>query len=594
MFYKKMSGNGGLKFVFLLSFLTFFIFLQSPVFAQSSTSNGDFEVSKYDSDISISESKVTVKETINVNFPDSRHGIFRYIPEIYQYVGKDGKKSSSRLVVKINEVTDERGNPYTTKIFEQKSSRLNTDFLLNGLFNNILVIQIGDPDRTIIGEHVYVLNYELSNFPAQADPLSFGTPGSWPVDINNFTANVTLESSKNNPTVTAKYGTLGTSENDATSVDVIKLSSNSYRVEKKLIYNGDSIQIYIPGLIFTHDKSDLSIFLSEYWFVLVPIISIIGIAIWWFKTQRNPKGTGIIVPQFSFPDDLRPAEVGTLNDDTVDKVDVSATIIDLAVRKYLKINNISDNEKKLEFELELLKGIQDDNDLKDYEITLLTSIFTTGQTKVSLDSMKNDFYSTYEKIKRQMYNKMVLNGYYRSVPGKELALVFSGIFAVLMAVPAISLNLLSTVETILIGILSFCISFLFFFFRGYNTQKGVDIREKIAGMKLFIDTAKKDQLNMLQTPMSKQEIFESYLPYAMVFGLHQSWAKVFADMNISTPSWYSSPYSNNVFNTLFFVSYMNSFSSGLNGAFTPPASSGDSFGGGSFGGGFSGGGGGSW
>ena len=42
------------------------------------------------------------------------------------------------------------------------------------------------------------------------------------------------------------------------------------------------------------------------------------------------------------PDDLRPAQVGVLIDETADPLDVTASIVDLAVRGYLTIEEIPD------------------------------------------------------------------------------------------------------------------------------------------------------------------------------------------------------------------------------------------------------------
>ncbi len=42
-------------------------------------------------------------------------------------------------------------------------------------------------------------------------------------------------------------------------------------------------------------------------------------------------------PQFAAPDGIRPGQVGTVVDETADVVDITATLLDLAVRNYLTI-----------------------------------------------------------------------------------------------------------------------------------------------------------------------------------------------------------------------------------------------------------------
>src|SRR5699024_3051468 len=44
------------------------------------------------------------------------------------------------------------------------------------------------------------------------------------------------------------------------------------------------------------------------------------------------------------PDDVRPGEVGTLHDEVADSRDVSATLVDLAVRGYVRIEEVAPEE----------------------------------------------------------------------------------------------------------------------------------------------------------------------------------------------------------------------------------------------------------
>ena len=59
------------------------------------------------------------------------------------------------------------------------------------------------------------------------------------------------------------------------------------------------------------------------------------------ETQAVPlfeKGTSVV--EFAPPEGIRPGQVGTLVDEVANTLDVSATIVDLAVRKYLVIQEI--------------------------------------------------------------------------------------------------------------------------------------------------------------------------------------------------------------------------------------------------------------
>ena len=59
------------------------------------------------------------------------------------------------------------------------------------------------------------------------------------------------------------------------------------------------------------------------------------------ETQAVPLfEKNVSVVEFAPPEDLRPGQVGTLIDEEANTLDVSATIVDLAVRKYLVIEEI--------------------------------------------------------------------------------------------------------------------------------------------------------------------------------------------------------------------------------------------------------------
>ena len=79
-----------------------------------------------------------------------------------------------------------------------------------------------------------------------------------------------------------------------------------------------------------------------------------------------------------------------------------------------------------------------------------------------------------------------------------------------------------------------------------------------------------------------------YLPYAIAFGVEEKWAAVFADMQISNPSWYEGNGAHGAFAAGAFTHDLTSFTSAVT------TSTQASSGGGSSGGGGGGGGGGSW
>ena len=127
-------------------------------------------------------------------------------------------------------------------------------------------------------------------------------------------------------------------------------------------------------------------------------------------------------------------------------------------------------------------------------------------------------------------------------------------------------------------------------FMSRRTAIGHVAAQRIKGYELFISQAERYRQQFFE----KKNLFNEALPYAIVFGSTQKFAKAFKDMGVAPqqPTWY---HSSNAFNAYMFSSSINNFSSSFSSAIvaTAPKSSGFSSGG-SSGGGFGGGGGGSW
>jgi uncharacterized membrane protein len=127
-----------------------------------------------------------------------------------------------------------------------------------------------------------------------------------------------------------------------------------------------------------------------------------------------------------------------------------------------------------------------------------------------------------------------------------------------------------------------------------RTAKGYAVLRHVDGFRRFIEESEKQRAQFAE----KKNLFTEYLPYAIVFGATDKWARAFAGLGDEPPdtsSWYISQ---NAFNYAVFSSAIGDFAVASAGtlASSPPSTSGSSgFSGGGFsGGGGGGGGGGSW
>jgi uncharacterized membrane protein len=152
--------------------------------------------------------------------------------------------------------------------------------------------------------------------------------------------------------------------------------------------------------------------------------------------------------------------------------------------------------------------------------------------------------------------------------------------------------IINSTMNIFVPMISGLIIGFFGYFMPRYTQKGVLAKEKIEGFKLFLSVTEKDRLAFHNAPAKKPELFEKFLPYAMVLGVEKEWSKQFEGIYVDPPSWYVGNWQ--AFTLMSLTRDLGTFSSKSNSVFISNPSSGSGFSGGSSGGGFGGGGGGSW
>ena len=100
---------------------------------------------------------------------------------------------------------------------------------------------------------------------------------------------------------------------------------------------------------------------------------------------------------------MTPAEMGTVLDETVHLADITATVLDLAVRGHLRIE---ERESKgflflnhRDYELVRLESSEP---LRPFETTLLSALFGADD-RVLVSSLKNKFYHHVPTLKRSLY-----------------------------------------------------------------------------------------------------------------------------------------------------------------------------------------------
>lgn len=309
------------------------------------------------------------------------------------------------------------------------------------------------------------------------------------------------------------------------------------------------------------------------------------------------RGKTPVTVQFHPPKGATPGEIGTLIDATADNVDVSATIVDLAVRGYLQIE--SDGRK--DFTLYATAPPANDR-LLPYEEKLLGNIFKGQAVRRSRELSKAKFQSVLPDARQGLYNAVVQKGWFRTNPQTAQiipialgAILLMGALGAAFMLGAFGWGLLA----IPVGIFGLGLIVLSGGFRK-RTATGSAYLAQAKGFELYLRTAEKDTLKFEEG----QDIFSKYLPYAIVFGVADRWSKLFAQLGAegiyrADTSWYIGA---DLMHGYYFASAMSNLTHSFNDVMNQArmdgmsqATSGSSgFSGFSGGGGFGGGGGGSW
>jgi uncharacterized protein (TIGR04222 family) len=305
--------------------------------------------------------------------------------------------------------------------------------------------------------------------------------------------------------------------------------------------------------------------------------------------DRNP-----VTVEFAPPEDLRPGQVGTLIDEEANTLDVTATIVDLAVRGHLVIEEIPKEGWFGKPDWRLTRQPTSSEDLLEYERYLLEGLFEDGD-EVLLSDLKKKFAERLQKVKRALYTDLVRRKWFLRSPEKVRAMwVGIGVAALLLGIGA-TIALAYFTKLGLLGI-PLVIGGLLLLAGAKRmprrTAKGTAMTRRVQGFRVVIEKAEEHMSRWAE----QENVFTRFLPYAVVFGVTEKWAKTFEALGQlpADTGWYRSPHP---FTYAAFGDSMESFSVTTSGTIsaTPAGSGGSGFGGGGFsGGGGGGGGGGSW
>jgi uncharacterized membrane protein YgcG len=565
------------------------LFLWLALTASAAAQARNWRVADFNDSISIApDGTALVSEKITLAFVGQWHGIHRTIP--VEYPGPQG--TNYTLFLKIINVTDENGNRLK---YESSKSGTSRD------------LKIYIPDA-VDATRVVNIDYSVrngvrffgSNNDSYAEFYWNVTGNDWPVPVDHASAFVTLpENAAGGLRAQAFTGAYGSKESEASAEvkgsDVVFETTRALRMRAGL-----TIDIYVPQGVIQPPSAlaKLFWFLGSNPIVFLPLLTFAVMLGLWYSVGRDPDPGVSVAPQYEPPPGMSPAEAGTLLDDTIHPRDITSTIIDLAVRGYIKIEEKIDtfllfHHKDYLFTL-LKPREQWGSELAPHERVMLENIFLSG-TGTRLSDLKNRFYIALPVVREDIMSALKSKGIYTLDP--ESANGYSIAAGVAIAILVIGvqimgwMNLFYSIPLVIGSVLvSALIWWLFARQMTAKTVTGARTRIAVLGFQEFMNRVDSDRIKRMPP-----DTFEKFLPYAMALGVEHHWAQAFDGIIKDPPSWYVSPNGYVGFSPLFFSSSMHSMASDMHQVFVsaPRASSGGSgfsSGGGFSGGGFSGGG----
>jgi hypothetical protein len=549
-------------------------------------------IESFDAEIAVrSSGDVDVKEVLRVRFDGEWNGLRRVLPEAY----RTPAGFNYRLLLDVEGAADAQGRPLRV---EERRDGGDREL-------RIWVPDARDAVRTV------VLRYRVRNalrFFGQHDELYWNVTGTeWEIPIEAAYATILLPAGVQGVEAGAYTGATGSTER-AARLDV---EGERVRVMSTRPFSpGEGLTVAVrwaPGVVArptAFERARLFARMNGFNLLagLLPLGVLAAMLSLWLRRGRDPKPQSI-APHYEPPDAMSPAELGALVDHTADLPDITATLVDLAVRGWLVIEQTE--EKKLlglkietEYAFRLRRPSVEWGALEPHERRLLAAVFgpaAPAGEHVTLASLKDEFHSKLAGIRDAIYARLIERGYYCQRPDRVrsryvAAGVVLGAVLIWGGIAAAEHVALSPVAAIVAGVLAALIVVGIGWVMPARTEAGARARERGLGFRDFLDRVESDRFRRMITG---PEMFERYLPYAMALGVEERWARAFAGIYREPPRWYSGS-NGGTFHVSGFTHDLSRMSAraGAVMASTPRSSGGSGFSGGSSGGGFGGGGGG--
>lgn len=531
-----------------------------------------YYITAYDVSIDVAEDNVLrVTENIDVYFNEARHGIYRYIPLRNNVERADGSTAVTRA--KVNNIRCSDNYSKSTE-------------------NSQLVLQIGDEDTTLTGDHHYTISYNYAlgqDVMEGADELYYNIIGSgWDTYIDNVTFSVTMPKKFDPALLGFSAGSYGFEGTSSIEYYVNDLEITGRLTRELAPYEAFTVRLELPEGYFYFDNAAHIAKLCA--MVAIPAVCLIIVAVIWCRFGRDKKVVKVV--EFYPPEGMSSADVAYWYKGGLSNEDMVPLLIELANEGYVAINEAKSSEyyDGADYYIERKKPYYDGTD--ENKRIFFDGLFESGKDRITNDDLENVFYKHLNQIAAN-YNTFSNRRNVFSNTSLIMRVVCWALVAVCLIADISIFNQTfgagERYAAFIAGIVILAAAFIFSFFVRKRTDKGHQILQKIEGFKMFLETAEKDRLEKLV--FDDPKYFYNILPYAYVLGVSDVWVKKFEGIAVEPPDWYRG---SGTFNTYMMWHFMSSTMHSASQAMTSAPQTSSSGGGGFAGGGSGGGGGGSW
>ena len=316
--------------------------------------------------------------------------------------------------------------------------------------------------------------------------------------------------------------------------------------------NEDIVELWTFERAFSAEPLPLAVALG--------VLALGGLALWVLHRRIGRDVGGAAAPtrvaefhpvadgssEFRVLEGVRPGQVGTVMDEHVDPIDVTATLLDLAVRGHLLIEELEPQSTHAATEWAFARRDAGGDGLADYERTLLDAVAPVQGDPVKVSNLAGSVGAVIGQVQSQLYDEVVRRGWFAQRPDATRG-VWGRVGWIALVVAVLATVLLAATTHFGLTGLALVLLALGLVFVAQEmparTSAGASLLSGLQVLRGILQTQPTDQL-----PKGREyQQLSLILPYAVVLGGQDRWlqALVEADGDAEADSidldWYHAP-----------------------------------------------------